>query len=114
LVGLKQLNYGLTGHRTLTNPRPHALFARGQSVAFSSSFWRLEHDPLILTYLTGFSRLLARQASRRGPARPQVKHNAFSGREKSAFGGPNQPIAVVTQLDRCTRIALRCVPGRVG
>jgi len=26
--------------------------------------------------LTGFSRLLARQASRRGLTRPQVKHNA--------------------------------------
>ena len=54
----------------------------GQSIALEHEQFQaarasgLEHVPIILTHLTGFSRLLARQASRCGLTRPQVKHNA--------------------------------------
>jgi len=67
-----------------------------------------EQDVFMFDHLTDFSRLLARQVSRRGLVDHMRKLTQSSGREKTAFGGPNQAIGVVPLLAQPPR--LRCAP----
>jgi len=63
----------------------------------------------LLTRLTGFSRLLAKHASRLGLTDHKWSITTSGGREKPAFGGPNPSIWCVAALVRYTvsRCALR-------
>ncbi|MEP1846426.1 MAG: hypothetical protein ABJJ84_21020 [Anderseniella sp.] len=61
-----------------------------------------------MTYLTDFSRLLARHASRTGLSDHKWSITTSGEREKPAFGGPNPSIWCVAALARCT--ASRCAP----
>ena len=58
---------------------------------------------------TNLKRLLARQGPRRGLCDHKWALTTSSGREKPAFGGPNQSTVVVAKLARCpaSRRALR-------
>ena len=98
------------GIRCRDPAQPHGQTAQtGAARAVPGPRPRLEHRSLIWDHLTGFSRLLARQGSRRGLGDHKWALTTSSGREKPAFGGPNQPTGVVAKLARCptSRRALR-------
>ncbi len=76
--------------------------ARVQSAEQDAGF-TLEHISILLNHLTGFSGLLARRAFRRGLVDHKESTTKSSGREKPAFGGPNQSIGGVAKLARSTR-----------
>ena len=64
-----------------------------------------------MTHLTGFSRLLARHASRHGLVEHKRSITTSSGRERPAFGGPNSPIRCASGACPMPRIALRIAPA---
>jgi hypothetical protein len=72
----------------------------------------LEHFSIIRNHLTGFSRLLARQAARRGLVDHKRRLTLSSEREKPAFGGTNSSIRCATPLARCTTSP--CAPWLAG
>jgi len=68
----------------------------------------LECFQILPGHLTGFSGLPARHGLRRGPVDHKRAVTPSGGREKPAFGGPNQLIGGVAKLARCT--ASCCAP----
>jgi len=72
-------------------PKCQGAAARDWLAAREAELLPLEHCPIILNHLTGLSRLLARRVRRRGLADHKVGPTTSSGRDKPAFGGPNQP-----------------------